>query len=257
MEKGAQTMERKELISQESQLVVKSNDLIQNSRFSLSAQEQKIILYIISKIKPTDKDLKKHTIALRDLCDLCGIEYHGQNYKNFKDSIQALANKSFWLLQADGKEILVRWLHEVELDTAKNAFTFSLNEYLKPYLLLLNENFTKYELTHILKMRSKYSIRLYEILKSKSHLGIYKISVDDLKKQLHTAEYSVYKDFRTRVIETAIEEINTLSDIIVNFEPIRESRKITTLKFFIEIKNTSERIDTYIEIEKRRKDNEK
>ena len=127
MEKGAQTMERKELISQESQLVVKSNDLIQNSRFSLSAQEQKIILYIISKIKPTDKDLKKHTIALRDLCDLCGIEYHGQNYKNFKDSIQALANKSFWLLQADGKEILVRWLHEVELDTAKNAFTFSLN----------------------------------------------------------------------------------------------------------------------------------
>ncbi len=38
--------------------VVKSNDLIQKSRFNLSLQEQKIILYLISKVKPEDTEEK-------------------------------------------------------------------------------------------------------------------------------------------------------------------------------------------------------
>lgn len=249
-------MERNELLTKECYLVVKSNDLIQKSRFSLSAQEQKIILYVISQIKPTDTNLKEYTVALRDLCDLCGIEYLGQNYKNFKDSVQALANKSFWLAQNNGDEVLVRWLHNVKLNAQKNAFTFSLNEYLKPYLLMLTENFTNYELTYILKMRSKYSIRLYEILKSKSNYGEFTVAIDDLKKQLQTAEYSAYKDFRTRVLETAIDEINILSDILVAFEPIREGRKITFLKFTFKNKNLDDRLTTFAEIDKRRKKND-
>ena len=38
--------------------VNKSNDLIQRSRFNLSLQEQKIILYLISQITPYDHDFK-------------------------------------------------------------------------------------------------------------------------------------------------------------------------------------------------------
>lgn len=245
-------MEKIELLKKECQLVVKSNDLIQKSRFSLSAQEQKIILYIISQIQPTDTELKKYTVSLRDLCDLCGIEYLGQNYKNFKDSVQALSNKSFWLKREDGKEDLVRWIDGITLDAKNNSFSFTLNEFLKPYLLLLNKNFTHYELTYILKMRSKYSIRLYEILKSKAHLQQVIMTIDNIKKQLQTAEYDAYKDFRKRVLETAIEEINYLSDIYVSFVPIRESRKIVSIKFVIQSKDTTERLLAFSRLDKRR-----
>ena len=40
------------------QKVIKSNDLIQRSRFDLSLQEQKIILYLISQITPYDEEFQ-------------------------------------------------------------------------------------------------------------------------------------------------------------------------------------------------------
>ena len=52
-----QSMANAQLIRDEREYnVVKSNILIQKSRFNFTAQEQKIILYLISKIKPEDKD---------------------------------------------------------------------------------------------------------------------------------------------------------------------------------------------------------
>ena len=50
-----------ELLEEErNQLVVKHNALIQKTRYSLNTQQQKIILYLISKIKPDDDELKEY-----------------------------------------------------------------------------------------------------------------------------------------------------------------------------------------------------
>lgn len=38
--------------------VTKANDLIQKSRFNLSLQQQKIVLYLISQVTPFDEDFK-------------------------------------------------------------------------------------------------------------------------------------------------------------------------------------------------------
>ena len=38
-------------------VVRKANALIQKSRFSLTTQQQKVILYLISRISPQDKDM--------------------------------------------------------------------------------------------------------------------------------------------------------------------------------------------------------
>ena len=52
--------------------IVKSNDLIQKSRFQLSLQEQKIILYLISKIKPTDMEFNEYTFEIYDFLKSVG-----------------------------------------------------------------------------------------------------------------------------------------------------------------------------------------
>jgi hypothetical protein len=44
--------------------VIKRNDLIQYSRYNLTIQEQKIILYLISKIAPSDTDLKLYSFNI-------------------------------------------------------------------------------------------------------------------------------------------------------------------------------------------------
>ena len=51
-------MTEQEKIDQQYALVVKSNELIRKNRFSLSLTEQRIVLYLISKIKPNETSAK-------------------------------------------------------------------------------------------------------------------------------------------------------------------------------------------------------
>ena len=134
-------METLEIEKNRSQLVVKSNVLIRESRYSLSAQEQKLILYIVSKIKPNDTSLKDFTFDLKDLCRVCGIQAHGQNYSDLKKVIHELHRKSFWL-ENNSVAMLCSWITGAIIYKNDTIVSISLDDKLKPYLLQLRENFT-------------------------------------------------------------------------------------------------------------------
>ena len=224
-----------ETLNNKSNLVVKHNDLIQKTRFSLSVQEQKVILYCISKLKPDDDDFNRYTVDLKSLCNVCGIEEQGKNYLNFRQSINEIKKAFFWLKSDNGKEVCIDWLIGVEYDPDNLSFTFGLDNRLKPYLLQLQKSFTAYELANVLNFKSKYSIRLYELLKSFAYRKNATFSLEQLKKLLMIEnKYPQYKYFRTEVLEKAVKEINTYTDIRVEYTPHRENRKIVELDFIIE-----------------------
>lgn len=234
-------MKTNSLINDRVNLVVKSNELIQKTRYELTLQEQKIILFVISKIKPTDEDLKEYSIPLQDLCEICGVECLGENYRHFKSSIYALGKKDFEI--RDGKlEGSVRWLEMPTFNIETKTLNIRINPLLKPYLLALRKNFTQYELGCVLAMKSKYSIRMYELLKSYTENEEIIFYLDELKEMLQTPEYTEYKNFRVRVIEKAIAEINKYTDLEVSFEPLRHSRVITRLRFIITRKSSIEQV---------------
>lgn len=230
-----------ELLHEQNQAVLKANSLIQKTRYSLSLQEQKIILYVISKIEPNDDDFKYYEFDLKDLCALCGIEYHGENYKNFKNSIETLSSKCLWIDNGT-QEILCHWVDTVIIDKVNpNIVYVRMNDKLKPYLLQLKNNYTIYDLSNTLFMDSKYSIRIYELLKSYAYMNKWKISIEELKKLLCLEnKYTEYKDFRKRIIDKSIEEINKYTEINVDYTPIRNNRVITHLHFSITKKNSDE-----------------
>jgi plasmid replication initiation protein len=218
--------------------VYKSNDLIQKTRYTLTAQEQKVLLYTISKIKPNDTT-QEFSFNIKALCEICGIEYHSKNYLNFKETIKHLADKSFWITQ-DDKQILCRWYNKVVVNEKDLTVYLRLDETLLPYLTALKENYTSYILENVLVMKSKYSIRLYEILKSYANLNECIIQVETLKDKLQCAEYPVYNNFKVRVLDMAINEINNYTDIRVSYKPIRENRRIVALKFTVDLINMNQ-----------------
>lgn len=101
-------------------------------------------------------------------------------------------------------------------------------------------------------MKSQYSIRLYELLKSYYDMKVgqtdrrewkektYKpkkiswiVELEELKKLLMVdtiKSYENYKNMRIKVLEPAQKEINELTDINVYFEPITKGRKVVKLK---------------------------
>jgi len=96
--------------------------------------------------------------------------------------------------------------------------------------------FGKINLVVIKSLRSKYSIALYELAEDYINVQIPKMSMEDFRELMGVKEgqYSSIKDFRKRVIDVGIEEINRSDNISfsLSYEMIKTGRKITDIKFF-------------------------
>jgi len=251
---AAKDKEQKLLIEMRNHKVVKSNNLIQKSHFQLTLQEQKIILYLISKIKPNDNnfDFIDQDFIIVEFCKICGIDHdNGKNYKNLKNTIKTLANKSAWISKDADTDTLIRWINKATISKKSGTIKIRLDEELKPYLLLLKEQFTQYELLYILAMQSQYSIRLYELLKSYEYQKRKTFKIDELKRLLSAENYDRFVDFKRYVLIISMREINELSDLNVTYELTKTGRKFTDINFFINIKDDlDDRLKTWANIDK-------
>ena len=219
--------------------VVKANEIIQKAKFDLSLLEQKTFCYAVSKIKPGDNKDSEYTFTINEYCDVCGISRNsGKIIEDVKSALKKLGDKSFYLLDEEGSWILIRWLSKIRIFPHSGKITIKFDEDMQKYLMGLYDNYTQYSLFYILPMRSAYSVRLYELLKSYVGLKRKEINfeIDDLKIKLN-APYVNFKDFRRFSLETAAREINQYPDIEVTWEPIKKGRKVIAIKFYISDQN--------------------
>lgn len=233
-----------ELEKKKGYLVVKGNNLIQKNRFELSLIEQKTVAYVCSMIQPMQTEESgfqiEYEFKIREYCKICGIDYdNGKNYQDVKATLKKLRDKSMWLTMPDGSETTVSWLDRVTANKKKGIVDIRLDDRLIPYLFDLKQQFTQYQLYNILGMKSAFSVRIYELMKSYSFRHTIEIDLDKLKKLLMVEDvksYNRFADFRRFVLEKAQAEINELTDIDISFEPIKTGRKVTSIKFTIEEK---------------------
>lgn len=225
--------------------VVKSNDLILNSRFNLTVQQQKILLFLIAQIRFTDTEFKWCEFEIVDFCRACDISRKGNNYNLLRQSIKDIADKSVWVTLPDGRETLLRWIEKPYIDKKNGTIRIRLDEDMKPYLLQLRDKFTQYNLISALSFKSKYSLHCYEFLKCILHSADSTCtfhSVSYVAKQLHSP-YEEFRDFRSRVLDKAVSELNEVSDIFVEYELKRTGRKITHIFFKVRQKHYSDYSD--------------
>lgn len=241
--------EKIEIEKKREYLVVKSNELVQKNRFELSLTEQKTVAFICSMIKPFEAiDRAKgvpfqleYEFNIRDYCKVCGIDYDaGKNYADVKATLKHLRDRSMWLTLEDGSETLVGWLAKVTTNKKSGIAHIKLDEDLVPYLFDLGQRFTQYQLYNILAMKSAFSVRIYELMKSYAYQKSKTFDLDELKRLLMVDDvksYDRFPDFRRYVLEKAQEEINELTDLNIYFEPITKGRKVVKVKFKIEQKD--------------------
>lgn len=255
--------EKTALLKARDYTVAKSNQIVQKSRYDFSVTEQRTIAYICSKIKPIEVIDKAKGVPFQldyefnilDYARVCGLVNNGKLYNEVKTALKNVSDKSMWLTLEDGTETVVRWFDRVSTNKRNGIAKIRIDDRLAPYLFDLKSKFLSYGLKNILNMKSQYSIRLYELLKSyhgmRSGQGqtdhkktSWTIDLDELKKKLMIDNLKTYNDFskiRTKVLEVAQKEINELTDISIYFEPITKGRKTEKVKFSIIMKSPMER----------------
>jgi len=214
----------------EKSLVVKSNALIE-SKSSLTATEQKIVLCLISMIAPDDEDFCKYILKISDFMDIAGIKAKS-SYQRIYDATEKLMKKILKIKQPDGI-LFVAWLSSVKYLTGEGLVELEFSPELKPYLLNLKSHFTQYQLENVMKLKSFYSLRLYELIKQYESFNERTFDIKELRELLGIAEnkYKKYNDFKKKVLLVATNEITQKTDLVTSFEEIKSQRKITRIKF--------------------------
>ena len=230
-------MTRKQITDARNQKVVKANEFIREARYSLTVRQQRLILYLISLIQRGDDDFHEYEISVQDYCKICGIKHSGELYKEIEDSIRELRDKSIgWVTLENGERPLLAWLEKAKW-TAAGFIRVRLDADLKPFLLELKSRFTTYQLVNVLQFRSKYSTRLYELacsynFRNDSPSFIKTFQVDELQELLGS-NYAEYRDFKRRVLNPAITEINKYTDTALTLIERRQGKRVIGLELSI------------------------
>lgn len=226
--------------------VRKANDLIQKSRFNLNEQQQKIVLYLISKISPKDNDFQEYSFSIKEYAEVARIQYQA-NYEEIKASLKAIADKSVWI-PFEKNDSLIRWLEYVDIDKTTHEIKVRFDKRLKPFLLELRANYTEYKLIYPLYFKHKYTTRLYEWLKSiyydeeREYSTV--IQLEEIKQRMGAEIYKPYAHFKSRALVPALKEINAVSDLKVKCGECRygTQKKVIALEFIINRKTQVENI---------------
>lgn len=237
-------MRKQEVIAAQSQFVVMRNELIQKSRYSLSLLEQKVVLFMVSKITPYDEPHTEYPFSFQEFEAVCNLNKDGGKDKiRVSETLKSLKTKVVEIKLSEKSRVITSWFNDAVIDDETQTVKISFSKYLTPYLYNLQTFYTQFCLENALAMESKYGIRLYEYLRSIKNKG-YKqvIPLEEVRERCGiTNKYENYKDLRKRVLEPALEDINTYSDLEVSYKEIKSGRKVVELEFTILSANENNR----------------
>ncbi|PGA96371.1 replication initiation protein [Bacillus toyonensis] len=215
----------------ENNIVSKSNTLIEaNSRLNLV--EQKMLLCLASNIEPNDRDFKTYTFPIKQFHDLLGLN-GSTKYTELSKITKELLSKVIEI-RAGEELIQVSWLSSAIYNRNKGTIDMRFDPLLKPFLLELSSKFTSYRLANVVKLKSTYAIRIYELLKQYEDLKERTISLGNLRYYLDAMDvYPNYANFKQRVLKPSQKELNQKTDISFEFEEIKLGRKVQKIRFVI------------------------
>ena len=225
-------------------LVVKSNELIRAS-YTLSTVEQRIILMSIvtaRDISDITPDTLCH-IRANDYAELYDVSAQTA-YEALKEASEVMFNRRVTVKVFDKVlnrivPLSVRWLSGINYLEKEGLVTVRFSKELIEHITEVYENFTRYKIENISTLSSQYSIRLYELLVSWLSVGktpVFEIQEFRSQLGLQPDEYDRIQNFKQRVLDFALEQVNENTDITASYEQHKAGRTITGFSFTIKAK---------------------
>lgn len=224
--------------------VVMSNNLIK-SKSNLSLNELKLLRLTIMQVMADDTEFMTYTMPIVELGKILGLNDIAHLYREIDTMTNHLMQEIIYIKDENKKNKYkkIQWCSECDYDDG--VITIRLHDKLKPYLLSLKGYYTQYVLEDILMLKSKYTIRIYELIREKMRKKVYadrvevvELSINDIRIATNTeTKYSQMGHFKKKVIEPAIKEMNDKLGYNIVCDDIKQSRKIVGFRFIIESKN--------------------
>jgi len=233
-------------------LIVKDNALI-NASYNLELVEQRLILLAIIEARENGKGINANdplTVHASTYIQTFNVEKHSA-YTSLKEACKSLFARQFSYeeINANGNltQYTSRWVSKIGYTKNEATVEIIFAPDVVPLITRLEEHFTSYELEQVAQLQSKYATRLYEILIAWRSTGKTPVlTINEFRKQIGVidSEYKIISNFKLRVLEPSIKQINDLTDIDVTYEQHKKGRTITGFSFNFKQKQQAKKIET-------------
>lgn len=229
-----------------SDLVVKANRLNMALQY-LTLPELRIIQLAIVDARETGKGLSAETPLRIDAMRYAEVfNTSRQNgYILMKQAEDTLFNRRFSFYDEDDKLVKSRWIQFIRYLDDEGAIEVAFTYHVVKAISRIDgfeEFFTSYLLEQTAQLKSVYSVRLYELLvqwKSAGKTPVIELELIRGQIGLLNNEYTRMCDFKRRVLDLAVNEINEKTDLKVNYTQEKKGRIITGFKFSVKLKNNA------------------
>lgn len=216
--------------------VVESNDIINKARHDLTARELKLMDFVISKIQPEDTKFNVIKTSMYELTKVLNIKQNGKNYGDMAKAIGDLRKKEVLVYDEERKVITqTGWVQSA--DYHENGLVeIELSPRLAPHLLGLKNHYTQHLLIDTTKLKSRYSILLYKLMREAdkdkgNSIAILQGTPEEFKEWLGAPKDYEYKDLKRNILKKAVEEINLkIDDMDLEILQGRYGRKVVQVE---------------------------
>ena len=216
-------------------LIVKSNQVVE-AGYELTTNEQRLILLAISKI-PKEQNIDfnvGYEITAQEFATAYNI-HPKTAYRELKEATNKLYERSI-IIRNEQQTMKVRWTSSIITDNPyfpdenwKRVVVF-FSPQIVPYLSNLKANFTQYLQSDISNVSGAYTIRFYELVCQYRTIGKREISIQDLRFILNIADkYPLFYDFKKRVIEPSIKEVNDKTPMQISYEQKKKGKTVVSI----------------------------
>lgn len=253
------------------------NELV-NASYSLNRHETDLVLMALgmlntTQVQRTDTSIK---FDLNELYEVSRVSSRKDNYiRDIKKALQSLSSKSISLIYPQTRQFrILNWVSEVSgylsegcLPSQNNVNAINsdgnVELFLNPRVIELfsqiTGNYTVCNLRYALQLESQYSKRLYQILLKHKNMEIPPIEIEQLKDMLgvnayvwdtnttkvleQVKRYPIYAEFRRKVLEPVIKDINRNTDITISYKPVcrgigtGQGKKVYAIRFNFKFKS--------------------
>lgn len=225
----------------EKPMIVQSNDLVEAS-YNLSIDEMRLLSFVASKIDSKKKNIGEIKVSSSEFSNVFSLS-KANVHRNLINSVKTLANKSVTMQLDNKRNIVLPWLAMGIYDRQPNEGSYvivAFSQYIEPYLFELKDKFTAINFEYASKLTTPFSYRLYQWLIKAKHLNSAKdcgsikvvLDLEWMKKQAGLdGLYERWVNFRDRMIEPAIEQINSKTEISVIWKPIKQGKAVKSVQF--------------------------
>lgn len=221
-------------------LIVKDTALM-NASYNLNLVEQRLILLAIARSRSTGKGITANDyleIHANDYISAFGAD-RSSTYKTLKENSRQLFKREFSFVDGSAK-VLSRWVSSIRYHDDKATVSLIFTPEIIPFISDLEKRFTSYQLDDVSRLTSAYAVRLYELIvcwKSIKKTPVFDIESFRSRLGVEDGQYKLMSDFKKRVLDLAIEQINATTNIFIECHQHKSGRKITGFSFsFVEKK---------------------